>query len=136
MAANYGETAMKKIQVNCIKLLKTLRENLDKHKAEYNRARSGYYVKRDKAIRHVGKVAIECTLPDQKNEVHTAYSALQKVIRDKPIDRSESYVQAIAFMEWETRKTIKVSLNDFECYVRDNWSWRADHRSKMLSNSL
>lgn len=129
---------MKKIQINCIELLKTLSENLEKHRVEYAEGMKGFRVKRDTAIRHIGKVAASCDLAtkSERKRVHKAWDAYQKVLRDEPIDRSESYVQAIAFMEWETRKTIKVSLNDFECYVRDNWSWRADHRSKMLSNSL
>jgi hypothetical protein len=42
---------------------------------------------------------------------------------ERPVNNSDSYEQAIKLMEWETRDKIELSINDFECYVQDNWNW-------------
>ena len=34
-------------------------------------------------------------------------------------------------MEWETRDELELSVNDFECYVCDNWDWSDTFRRNL-----
>jgi hypothetical protein len=38
-------------------------------------------------------------------------------------------------MEWEERDTVELSVNDFECYVRDNWSWQRSFKMSVSNYS-
>lgn len=125
MASNYGKTAMKSITVNKIRLLATLRTNLEKHKTEYAEARVGYEAARVEALRNLSEAAAKAAeQPTKDNRDAVGDSYLKFSSLDRPTNHEDSYEQAIALMEWEENTTLELSINDFECYVRDNWTWQ------------
>jgi hypothetical protein len=127
MASNFQETAVKTVQVDRGRLATTLRENLSTHRREFLEARTGYDAKRLELIRTLAEHALHASkLGNQTDEarkaVHESYSEFRDL--EKPQDHSNEYEQAIKLMEWETRDTVELSINDFESYVRDNWNWK------------
>ena len=133
MASNYGKTAMKSITVNKDRLLATLRKNLEKHKTEYAEAREGYEVARVEALKSLAEAAFKAAEKPTKNNRNNVDDTYHKFNRlDRPSNHEDSYEQAIALMEWEENATLELSVNDFECYVRDNWDWQ---RSFKMSHS-
>ncbi|MGD9726573.1 MAG: hypothetical protein AB7V39_09270, partial [Nitrospiraceae bacterium] len=63
--------------------------------------------------------------------VHEAYNSFARL--DKPQDYSESYELAIEIMTWERETEVKLSINDFQCYVRDKWNWKDQFRNSVLN---
>lgn len=124
MAANYEATAVKTVEVSKDDLAAQLKKNLEKHRGEYAEAMVGWkgerraliVVLRDACNNHGEKIDV----------INEAYSDLEDL--EEPEDHGESYVQAIELMKWETRDTVTLSINDFECYVRDNWGWKGRHQ--------
>jgi len=119
---NFRETAVKTVLVDVQELQGTLAANLETHKKEFREAWLGYEDARKHAIAKIAEVATDCdhTIEGRK-KIHDAYAALSRL--DKPQDHSKDYEQAIKVMRWERRKEIELSINDFECYVEDNWGW-------------
>jgi len=129
-------TNVKTVQVEKGRLLRTLRENQEKHRAEYLTAVEGYHQKLDALITKLAETASRAT-PDRRNagleEIHEVHSEITCL--DRPSNHSDSYQQAIVLMEWETRDTIELSINDFECYVRDNWTWMTSFKNSVSNYS-
>lgn len=125
MAGNFNDTAVKTVNVEVRRLAKTLTENLETHQREYAEARRGFESTRTDLIRKIQVAASTAagadTEPNRK-ALHEAYNAFSHL--EKPVDHSNEYKQAIRIMEWETREKIDLSINDFECYVEDNWNWK------------
>jgi hypothetical protein len=140
MASNFRETAVKTVVVDRSRLASTLANNLETHQREYLEARSGYESKRLELIRKLSDVSLAAyknNTEATRKAVHEAYNEFAQL--EKPVDHSDEYKQAIRLMEWETRDKIELSINDFECYVEDNWQWKhqfkAAHANYSISNS-
>ena len=128
MLSTFKETAVQTIKVEVRRLQETLAENLEIHKKEFEEAWAGYEDARRQAIIHLGNVSGACShTSDDRAKIHHAYRKFTGL--DRPQDHSQSYEQAIVAMEWETRKEIDLSINDFECYVRDNWKWKESFKT-------
>jgi hypothetical protein len=136
MAGNFEMTNVKTVQVEKGRLLKTLHQNLGKHRVEYLTAVQGYHEKVDALIKKLAATAAHAT-PDRRgpglDAIHEVHSELMHL--DRPSNHSDSYEQAIALMEWETRETVELSINDFECYVRDNWTWMTSFKNTVSNYS-
>ena len=125
MASNLKETAVKTVIVMRARLAETLQKNLATHKKEYAEAMDGYRAQRLEllqGVRDAASTACESNTKDNRQELEDAYYAYSRL--DIPKNHAHSYEQAIALMEWETRDEIELSINDFECYVQDNWNWK------------
>ena len=129
-------TNVKTVQVEKTRLLTTLHHNLSKHRSEYLTAVEGYHEKVDVLIRKLAETAMQAT-PDRRgpglDAIHEVHSDLVNL--DRPANHSDSYEQAIALMEWETRENVELSINDFECYVRDNWTWMTSFKNSVSNYS-
>lgn len=124
MASNLKETAVKTVIVERKRLQATLSENLEIHKKEFAEAMGGFESARLDLvfkIKEQATLAAEANNSANRKKIHEAYSEFS--LLERPVDNSNSYVQAIALMEWETRDKIELSINDFEAYVQDNWTW-------------
>lgn len=126
-----SDSAVKTILIERSRLQATLTANLEIHKREYAEAKAGYEEKRLELIRALAEHALHCSKKENNTEksrkaVHVAYEAFSRL--EKPQDHSNDYEQAIALMEWETRDKVEISISDFERFVRDNWTWRAQFK--------
>jgi hypothetical protein len=122
---NRANTSIESVNVKREKLLAALRSNLEKHKADYATAMEGYgEAKAQKlaALADAANAAVKDNCEENREVVHEAYRGFNNLIR--PCDHSESYELAIEIMEWETEDEIELSINDFQCYVRDKWDWK------------
>jgi len=124
MVAAYEKTAVKTIQVERARLARVLNQNLETHRSEYAEAMEGYASARHDAMLKI-QAAADAAVSDPSKATYKAFREANRAftLLKEPRDHSESYVQAIALMEWETRDVIELSINDFECYVQDNWEW-------------
>ena len=111
---------MKTIIVEKKRLVVALNENRETHKKEFHEAMAGYEDAQEAAIRKI----VEEASDGRKNRkaLHAAYGEFNCLVR--PRDHSSSYDQALALMEWEIRTEVELSVNDVECYIRDNWDWQ------------
>lgn len=120
---NFEETAVKTVTVDRDKLKEKLRENLARHTQDYVEAMEGF---RDARRQAVSKLHAAAGAFDGSEEsvlsVQRAFGEFNGLA--EPQDHSKDYDQAIALMDWEQREQIELSINDFECYVRDSWSWK------------
>jgi hypothetical protein len=130
MASNLKETAVKTVNVEVNRLQEKLKENLETHKKEFEEAISGYREKRlelCRALRDTTQVAVEKDTTFTREAVVEAFHKYNRL--ERPQDHSNSYEQAIALMEWETKDVIELSINDFECYVGNNWQWQVSFKN-------
>jgi hypothetical protein len=130
MAANIKETAVKTVNVEVKRLQDKLNDNLKIHKTEFEEAISGFREKRlelCRALRDVTQAAVEKDTTQTREDVVDAFYKFNRL--ERPLDHSNSYEQAIALMEWETKDVIELSINDFECYVGNNWKWQATFKN-------
>lgn len=134
MAMTKAETSIKEVKVNRKKLLTTLKENLTKHKAAYEDALAGYHAEKEKkleALCAATNAAVSDNTETNRKTVHDAYRAFAHL--ERPSDHSESYELAIEIMQWEEETEVKLSINDFQCYVRDKWNWKDQFRNSVLN---
>lgn len=134
MVMNRADTSIKEVKVNRQKLLETLEKNLGTHKAAYEDALSGYTDEKSKklaALNVATGTAVSDNSPENRKLVHQAYQAFSGLPR--PTDHSESYELAIEIMKWETETEVTLSINDFQCYVRDRWNWKEQFRASVLN---
>lgn len=121
---------MNTVTVEVKRLQATLSDNLETHKKEFEEAIVGFRKERMKLyhkLRDVTISVIEGASSESRKKVSDAFVTLNKL--ERPVDNSNSYEQAIALMEWETRVEIELSVHDFECYVRDNWKWTRNFKT-------
>lgn len=122
-------SAGRAISVNKSSLLETLRQNLETHRHDFAEAMSGYKETRKNRIYDIATAAKTAhdaagspALAAYLKELDKAYHEYHSL--EKPQDHSESYQQAIAVMEWETKAVVELTVDEFEKFVRDRWSWR------------
>jgi hypothetical protein len=130
--ATRSDTGIKTVTVLRKDLLTTLRENLKTHKEVYEEAMKGY---QDAKITKMSNLATATSQAMRENTqanrkaVHEAYNFYSNL--SLPQDNSESYELAIEIMKWETEEKIELNINDFQCYVRDRWNWKAAFRGSV-----
>ena len=132
----------RKVEVNRLKLIETLKSNKDKHVKEYEDAKAGYksalLTKLDAAVEDARK-SIEKQYTKRKEEIGA--------ITDEDIENQQDYVQllpavtvqmkvprsyakeydaAIDIATWDVRDTLELSNAEFTCFVRDEWDWKGE----------
>ena len=132
----------RKVEVNRLKLIDTLKTNKEKHVKEYEKAKAGYksalLTKLDAAVEDARK-SIEKQYAKRKDEIGA--------INDEDIENQQDYVQllaavtitmkvprsyakeydaAIDIATWDVRETLELSNAEFTCFVRDEWDWKGD----------
>jgi len=118
--ASFEGTAVKTVQVQKSRLQEALTKNLETHKSEFQEALEGYYDAQNKAIRDLNEATSQGRGNSKK--IHALYQEFRDL--ERPVDHSKDYEQAISLMDFEVRDIIELSINDFECWVHDNWTWK------------
>lgn len=122
------------------KLLATLKDNLERHKASYDSAVAGYkntakaelerhVVKSHKSIDDSAAMIVakidRFDPSDPLSDTVTLLSGISFRL-DVPRDHSKSYEVAIQMAEWEVGDTIELTQSQFQCFVLDDWDWKVD----------
>ena len=130
------ETALKKVKVDRKKLIKKLKENLEKHEDEYAVAREGYRKERMRCMKALAEAAAKCD-SDMSSATREAVEVAYRtyVNLDVPANHARSYKKAITVMEWREEDKVKLSMNDFPCYVEDDWNWKRRFRDSVSNYS-
>lgn len=112
---NYSETAMRTVKVDKAQLITKLRENKEKHGTDFKESMNGYW---DAFGRELTKMQERVKARDLNVE-HT-------VRLTRPKDHTDEYERAIQMLEWEQEKQVVLSINDFNCYVLDDFDWKEE----------
>ena len=129
--ANFDGTAVKTIQVKKERLQEALGRNLETHKREYQESIEGYYDAQNQAIGALHEASSKGR--DNREQIHELYREFSGL--ERPADHSKDYQQAISLMDYEVRDIIELSINDFECWVHDNWAWQGRFRQSLSKYS-
>lgn len=105
------------VNVDRIELLTKLKENREKHVAEFNAAVGAYQQamidKLQDVLKQVKKGKVE--------ELH--------VRLPKPTSYEDSYTDIIEMLEMSVDKTINLDRSSFKSYVKDEWGWSSGFKS-------
>lgn len=106
------------------RLLETLRQNLEVHKAEYAEAIENY----PEVVAH--ELRKRASQIDAGNPVDLQFNL------PKPQSFESEYGDAIQMLEWATDEVIELDQQQFKQYVQDEWHWqRAFAASTQMYNS-
>lgn len=120
---------MRGIKVKTAKLVEKLKSNRKTHAVKYVETFEGY---RDKAIAELEdrraqiKAKIEkirAAKPGERIDHH-----IDLVSLSPPEDHTIDYDRAIDQLDWEQEPEIVVTEDDFNKFVRDEWSWQGRFR--------
>lgn len=104
---------MNTITVNKQRLIETLVHNKDEHRAIFEKAQEVY---RQRMVEELDRALAEA-------------KAGRKIVRafslPVPEDHTDDFTTAIEMMEWETADEVELEQSDFQCYVQNQWRWRA-----------
>lgn len=102
--------------MNRLDLIKKLKANRKKHKAEFISAKKKWI---KKAVKELRKVADRA---EKTNSLKAeAFQPLANL--PKPSSYVESYNTAIARLEWDVRDTVELDEREFQSWVLDKWQW-------------
>lgn len=121
-AIKQGLTQMRTIRAKRIDILAKVRENRERHIAEYNQAVEDY--KKELAIllqQEADKLLAQKTLVESGKFFKPEQPHIE--IR-MPESHEKDYDQVISMLEFETEEVIKVESDEFACYVMDDWDWK------------
>ncbi len=105
---------MKKIRVKKEDLLKVLKENMEKHSAEYIVAYSEF---REAGIAALTERLAEFTA-DETDSFHISLSA--------PEDHTQEYADTITVIKMSCEDEIELDEHEAQKYLLNNWSWAGD----------
>lgn len=111
---------MQNVKIKKEKLLETLRENRTAHREIFLEAQEGF---RAEAIKQ-----LDAMLQAAKD----GKKIRQSIGLIEPTDQTADYDRAIRMLEMSEDEVIELTELDFECYVLDNWRWKAQF---LASNS-
>lgn len=103
---------MNSITVDVDKVLNTLRENRDAHRAIFEEALEGYR-----------SVVID-TLEQQLARAKAGKKINAYIQFSQPEDHTSDYDRVIRMLEWTTDHEITLSEHDFAQYVLNDWKWQ------------
>lgn len=104
---------MNDVKINKTELLVKIIANRLAHETDYNEAMTAY---RKKAIEK---------LTEMLKSAKSGGNILINTGLTQPVNQLSSYDKAIAMLEMSVDKEIELSERDFDCYVLDNWDWKA-----------
>lgn len=103
-------------------ILKTIKENREKHIAEYKEAVEGY---KEAAIE-----AIENAVDKLKKRINDLEDGevleLAAIQFDLPVprDHSQSYDLIIGQLELDINDVVKIRTDEYACFIEDQWDWK------------
>ena len=131
----------REIKVNRKRLIEKLWENKIKHMADYEEAVAGYveivqtkikegYAKALKSANAQYEAALKKAAefdPEDTDSATDLFRVIDSVTIQQTVPKNYAFMydKAIDRAEWETEDTILLTYAEFECFVRDQWDWRA-----------
>lgn len=98
-------------------VLETLEKNLQIHEKEYDEL-----VKANTAhLQTELEKALEQTRQDGK---FPDLSKVHEAERAKPKNYSTEYKKVISMLKLTTQKELELTVDEFDCYMNDNWDWK------------
>jgi len=115
---------MNEIKVNKQELIATIKDNLKKHKVDYEEA----LILRREKIKNIFKEEIKKIDGDKsyQTNVEFIYSEL------KPKNNTKSYEKALQKLEMSVDEFIELSDEDFNELVLDEWHWKREFLTSSL----
>lgn len=130
------------VTVNRQKLIETLKSNQTSHVAKFNESLSGYVIKAREMMassyademaaaqrRYLKSIAdIDAFDATKPEKMPSTWRVCDPVIISIPVPRNytDMYRTAIDMMEWDTRDVIELTYAEFQCFVQDEWDWKAE----------
>lgn len=92
-------------------LLTKLKDNRELHVTEYNTAFKGYMEK------------LENKLSSMLSNVQNGVNIDTRITLERPQSHEEDYDRIIEVLDMTPADTVKLTLSEFDKYVRDKWDW-------------
>jgi uncharacterized protein (UPF0147 family) len=102
---------MHNVRIKRRELIEVVRKNKKEHRAEFLKAQEGY---RQACIKELDQM-----LSDAR-EGRNIRRAIQLT---EPQDMTQEYETVLAMLEMSVDDVVELSASEFQCYVRDQWSW-------------
>lgn len=112
-----GET-MEKVTVPVKNVLTALRENYERHKAEYAEAYEGY--------KRQAKTLLEERIQDVEQSCPDSDQADLRFDLRPPEDHRDDYERAIGMLEMTTETETRITATQYAAFIQDKWSWQQD----------
>ena len=108
-------------------LLIILRANREKHVLLFQQACTGY---RKLALAKVQEEfdRLKKTINELKEGKEFLAGVYCSFSLPAPVSHEKSYVQAIRMMELEVEDVVKLTSDQFACFVMDDWEWKESWR--------
>lgn len=106
------------VRVDVDKALLTIRGNRKKHEDQYRRAYRGWL---QEAIEKVGDIYNKLDDELNSNEI-TPIDQLQ--VEGAPRNHLDDYDRVISILEWTEDPIIELTQQEFDMYIRDEWTWK------------
>jgi len=116
---------MKDVHIEREILLNILKENCEKHIAQYNEAIKNYRTTYIKILKKNIKLA----------EKNLEFVDVENINLPRPRSFEKEYVKAIKMIELSTDNSINLTSHEFTQLVLDDWSWKDDFISSSSSYS-
>lgn len=110
---------MKTVKVRQQELLKALRENKDKHVAEFNDTMAGWRTATARQLRENASGVADGTVTFPVIGIESA-----------PESHETDYDQVIRMVEMSADTIIELDNREFAQYVMDEWHWKHEHLLK------
>lgn len=113
--------------VQRLQLLGKLKENRERHKNLYEEMCKGYMVLVEEAnevFQVMLKEEFEKKPPQDVDHTKIYRQAFQHAVR--PREHLSDYDETIEMLEWLQEEVVRISLNQFRSWVRDEWDWQAN----------
>lgn len=140
-----GGLSPRKVKVQRLKLLETLKQNLDTHRKEYQESLLAYQSLAKERLHKLQRkaqqaladnfAAIEQKIDrfDPESEDHDLSDTVVLLNTlsfnlKVPQDHSRSYEVAIQMAEWEVEETIELTQDQFQAFVLDDWEWQQEFK--------
>jgi hypothetical protein len=143
------ENKDRKVVVDRYKLIDILTSNREKHEKEYLLAVKGYKGKLNKKLddaieksrkkleeRYQAiKVKIANMTDEDMEDQEVFFNLIDSIVLElePPKSYTKEYDAAIDMAKWDTRETLELTTKEFNCFVRDEWTWTKEFKKMSRS---
>lgn len=118
-----AQLGLDKVRINKNKLLEKLRENLEKHQAEFKKSLAGW------KLEVIEAMTKNLQLAKDDSEFNL------NINLDRPYDHSEDYKHVISLLSASEDDIVVISANEFRQYHDDQWRWKGSHTEALMNYS-
>lgn len=119
MANQFG---MNSVRVKREAILERIKENRDKHRAQFEEALEDY------------RKGVLKELEEWLERARRGEKVRRATVLTEPQDHTDDYNQIIDMLEMSVDDEIELTHQEFAQYVRDRWSWQGQFGTTMASN--